>query len=76
MMADPNFIQFVDLGLFYGVKQALSEINLTIPELEITSSARRDAVEFPNSSSERRSRRFPSSKVTSVDLAARTARER
>jgi hypothetical protein len=34
--------------VFYGAKQALFEINLTIPELEITSSGRRDAVEFPN----------------------------
>jgi phosphate transport system ATP-binding protein len=36
MMADPNFIQVVDLNFFYGAKQALFEINLTIPELEIT----------------------------------------
>jgi ABC-type phosphate transport system ATPase subunit len=34
--ADPNFIRVVDLDFFYGTKQALFEIDLTIPELEIT----------------------------------------
>jgi len=49
MAADPNFIQVVDLDFFYGAKQALFEINLTIPELELTALIfRRDAVEFPN----------------------------
>jgi len=36
MAADPNFIRVVDLDFFYGAKQALFEIDLTISELEIT----------------------------------------
>jgi phosphate transport system ATP-binding protein len=36
MAADPNFIQVVNFDFFYGAKQALFDINLTIPEREIT----------------------------------------